>query len=292
MHIQTLIATMHRGSITDLNVEAMNVPGTAVVVNQCPETEMESRTELTDGSVMVTVDDSGLSRSRNAAIRLSTADLCAIADDDVKYLQNAECTIAAAFSRYPRADVICFMAVDHGGKPFRRYGTRARYLRTYNAGFVASVTIAFRRASIHHAGLRFDEEFGLGSVYPTGEEYVFLTDAMKAGLGALFLPMPIVVHGESSSGTDYRNSRLLTAKGAVFARAFGALGLLLIPAFFAKTVARRTEPSSWLWTLGYMIRGWLQYMGRTRWTTPFGSSGSSTHRGFLWQAVRTRSHAH
>ncbi len=273
MQIQTLIATMKRRSVSELNVHAMKVPGNAVVVNQFPGLGRTVQTEVSDGAVMFTVDQKGLSRSRNAAIRLATADICAIADDDITYLRDAERAITDAFRRHPEADVICFMAVDNTGKPLRRYETRPRYLRTYNAGFVASITIVFRLGSILRAGIRFDEDFGLGSLYPTGEEYIFLADAIRTGRRVLFLPTPIVMHGQESSGVDYRNPHLLTAKGAVIARVFGVVGVFVLPAFFAKTVALRTNPSSWFWTLGYMIRGWLQQICRNRRSMMFRSRG-------------------
>jgi len=89
---------------------------------------------------------------------------------------------------------------------------------------VASVEIAFKRNSINKTHLRFDENFGLGALFPTGEENIFLADALDKGLKLLYIPIPIVTHPPESSGQDYDNIKLVQAKGAMFERIFGLKG--------------------------------------------------------------------
>ena len=89
---------------------------------------------------------------------------------------------------------------------------------------VASVEIALRRSSIEESRLRFDEHFGLGAEFPTGEENIFLADALDKGLKLLYMPIPIVMHPPESSGQDYDNIKLVQAKGAMFERIFGLKG--------------------------------------------------------------------
>jgi len=70
--------------------------------------------------------------------------------------------------------------------------------------------------------VRFDHRFGLGSVYPTGEEIIFLVDAFRAGLDIRYAPIPIVEHPLESSGSNLaHNFKLIHAKGALFARVTG-----------------------------------------------------------------------
>ena len=70
--------------------------------------------------------------------------------------------------------------------------------------------------------MSFDIRFGVGNQIATGDENIFLTDALRRGFKILYLPYPIVKHPDASSGRDlYRNPALIRAKGGMFFRIFG-----------------------------------------------------------------------
>ncbi|MGI9533099.1 hypothetical protein, partial [Lutimonas sp.] len=100
---------------------------------------------------------------------------------------------------------------------------------------VSSVEIAFRSDSILKNNLKFDEKFGLGSTFPTGEEAIFLSDALKKGLKIKYVPIPIVQHPKESSGYNYTNNySLIMGKGAMLCRIFGWKAYVISIAFALK----------------------------------------------------------
>lgn len=174
--------------------------------------------------------ETGLSKSRNKAVIHATEAVCLICDDDIVFLPKAEAHVLQAFADNPTADVITFAAQTPTGKPWNAYATQQKWHNKRSIMRVSALEIAFKKQAITAAGLTFDERFGLGAEFATGEENIFLIDALNQGLKVLCLPIPIVIHPEQSSGSDLSNENLIRAKGAMFYRMFGAkayvIGLL------------------------------------------------------------------
>jgi len=166
----------------------------------------------------------GLSRSRNHALDLAKGEICLLSDDDLGYKENFEEIVIKTFEQNPTADIVTFQIETPEGKPFKNYSAKTFWHNKRSIMRVASVEIAFRRSSIQEKGLRFDENFGLGAEFPTGEENIFLSDALDRDLKILSIPIPIVIHPQESSGAAFNDPRLLQAKGAMFERIFGSKG--------------------------------------------------------------------
>ena len=65
--------------------------------------------------------------------------------------------------------------------------------------------------------LRFNEDFGIGSRYISGEESVFLKDAEKSGRSIIFVPKTIVDTPKATTGKQFPdNPEVQRAKGATF----------------------------------------------------------------------------
>ena len=166
----------------------------------------------------------GLSRSRNHTLEHAKGEICLLSDDDLEYKKNIESAILEAFDNNPDADIITFQIETPEGEPFNNYSEKQLIHNKRSIMRAASVEIAFKRSSIEEAGLKFDENFGLGAKFPTGEENIFLSDALDKGLNVLYIPEPIVIHPAESSGQDYNDPGLVQAKGAMFERIFGWQG--------------------------------------------------------------------
>ena len=166
----------------------------------------------------------GLSKSRNHALGHAAGEICLLSDDDLYYKEDIEDIVIQAFEENPSADIITFQIETPEGKPFKNYRTEPFWHTKRTIMRVASVEMAFKRNSIEENHLRFDENFGLGAAFPTGEENIFLSDALDQKLKILFMPLPIVIHPPESSGRDFDNAKLIQAKGAMFERIFGLSG--------------------------------------------------------------------
>ncbi|MEA3456064.1 MAG: glycosyltransferase [Campylobacterota bacterium] len=166
----------------------------------------------------------GLARSRNHALDHASGKICLISDDDLYYEEDIERIVTEAFEENPAADIITFQIETPDGKAFNSYKNEPFWHTKRTIMRVASVEIAFRRSAIEKNYLRFDERFGLGAEFPTGEENIFLSDALDKGLKLLYIPIPIVIHPPESSGENYNDTKLVQAKGAMFERIFGLKG--------------------------------------------------------------------
>lgn len=196
----------------------------SIIINQLIKKQKSNY----DKSELYSFQEKGLSRSRNKALRYALSDICLVSDDDIVYKNNIEKLVVDTFDRYPEADIITFQVETPEGEPYKNYKDRpfSHSLRTLMT--VSSVEIAIRRNRIIKTGLSFDERFGLGTEYPTGEEFIFLSDALRKGLKILYVPIPIVVHPrESSGGAFVNNPKLIEAKGAMFYRVFGSKAYLI-----------------------------------------------------------------
>ena len=175
----------------------------------------------------------GLSLSRNRALYNASEEICLLSDDDVIYRPDLAEILSRAFEENPGADIITFQANDPDGRPLKNYPRKSTRLNLLSASRVSSIEIAFRRSSAIKAGLRFDTLFGLGAKYPIGEEYIFITDALKRGLTVIHLPIPILTHPLESSGRRH-DERTTFARGAMFARVFGWTAFLIDVVFALK----------------------------------------------------------
>jgi glycosyltransferase involved in cell wall biosynthesis len=172
-------------------------------------------------------NERGLSASRNRALAHARADICLITDDDVGFNDGIEQHIVRVFEQYPEADIVTFQAYTPEGEPFKsNYRDSPFWHNRKSIMRVCSIEIAFRRSSVIGAEVMFDEQFGLGAKFATGEEIIFLNDCLNAGLRVLYYPLPIVTHPKESSGGQLAgNPALIQAKGAMFYRIFGLSGL-------------------------------------------------------------------
>ncbi len=175
----------------------------------------------------------GLAKSRNMALRAATAPLVLLADDDITFTPELLAIVTGAFAALPAADVITFRFTNEQGQHRKRYPT-AIVQRSYRNFFkVSSVEVALRREALQSSGVRFDERFGLGAEYPVSEENIFLADLHKAGKKIYFYPADLLVHPDETSGANWNNT-YLRARGALFRRVFGWVGLPLLLLFIAK----------------------------------------------------------
>ncbi len=138
----------------------------------------------------------GLSRSRNAALELARGEVMLVADDDVTHLPGAFDGIRGFFAAHPETALLAGQSFVPDGAPRKRFPARVRRLRRWNAGGISSHELALRTAPVRAVGLRFDEGFGVGAGTPAflGEEYVFVSDCLRAGLVGTYAPLPISVH--------------------------------------------------------------------------------------------------
>lgn len=207
----------------------------------------------------------GLARSRNRALDLASDEICLLGDDDQRYVPDVCERIEEAFARFPEADILTFAERTPDGALRRRYPTRPRPLRSVlSVHRVRTPEIAFRLSRVRKVGLRFDADFGFGARYASGEESIFLADALRKNLKVWFVPSVISSHpAVTTAARGHTDRRLMYAKGAMMARVFGRFALLGVLAFAAKKTAQakmaRLEAAPFGVRITKMLRGWSDY---------------------------------
>ncbi len=153
--------------------------------------------------------------------------LCVLADDDVRYADTMPDLILGLFDRMPDTDVICGKIETPSGQPeFKDYppaSHRVVKVPVYGSFYFSSVEVSFRLAPVLAAGIRFDERFGLGSdLWPEGgEDPIFLSDCLSAGLRLVYVPEYVVIHPYLSTGKKGKTIRKAQMLEAVAVRCRG-----------------------------------------------------------------------
>ena len=252
MKLQILISTVNLRFLKR-NIQ-LTVPH--LIINQQSEQE-ESPVPVKN---LYEYAERGLSKSRNRALSHAEGDICLISDDDLEYKKDIESIILKRYEEYPEADIITFQMETPDGKPMKKYKTKPFWHTKRTIMRVSSVEITFRRSAIEEVNLQFDESFGLGATFPTGEENIFLSDALDRKLKLLFVPVPIVSHPLDSSGKNYGSRQLIQAKGALFERIFGKKSYIVSFLFAYKKY--RTSRFSLFEFYKLMLRGAKTYRNR------------------------------
>lgn len=159
----------------------------------------------------------GLSINRNIALSKATAPIVLISDDDADYTTEGLNTVINAFRENPNTDIIAFEYASSTQQ--KHYPTKSFSLAHPPKGyFVSSIEIAMRRESVQ-GKIWFNENFGIGAPFPSGEEDIFLKDCLDNGLNGIFIPKTIVRHdGTTTSERNLMSSSRPQTKGAVFLR--------------------------------------------------------------------------
>lgn len=230
MNLEFLIATMDRKSLDFLS--AMNVNDNKLIINQSESLKSEEFKLIPPNTRYLSYREKGLSRSRNRALQNAEGDICILADDDLRYMNDVKHTIIEAYQKYKDADVIVFQISNSKGQLYKSYSNRAHRINRLTSMKVSSVEITFRRKSIIDKGINFNEKFGAGSKYYCGEENIFLKECMDKHLKIMYVPK-VIAQLEESESSWFRgyDDKYFRTKGAVFYKLFSNFYPLIILQF-------------------------------------------------------------
>lgn len=230
-----------------------NIKSDTLIVNQCDRDDYCEYDRDGRRIQVFSVHDTGLTKSRNYAIRRSTADICLLCDDDEIFADNYEDGIIKAYRDIPDADVIIF---DIGNRATRQKGT-SKKMSYFDLMHVASWQISFRRGRLVEEDIYFDERMGAGSGNGAEEEFKFLTDCRKKGLGIYYVPLVIadVAQTKSTWFKGY-NEEFFINRGNTTRYIMGYLPALLYAMYYS--VRKRSlfdKDISWFKALRLMVKG-------------------------------------
>lgn len=177
-------------------------------------------------------NEKGLSKSRNLALDNAIGDYVWIMDDDVLIHDRAYHYIMSLIKQNSNYGMF---VVSHSHKDIEYIsGVQCQNVSSISAANVSSIDMIINR--IRCGNLRFDERFGLGTGYSSGEEYIFTCNLIASKQKVLKSRFVCTYHPLISSGNDfYSTPNKLKTKLEMFKVANGVLkGYLYYFSFLVK----------------------------------------------------------
>lgn len=161
----------------------------------------------------------GLSLARNEGLSYVSGDLVILSDDDCWYPQGAITKIVSIFQNNSSIDILLTQIYDPvSSEYYKKYIQIARKITSvFQLLSCSSIELAFKTDA--YIGM-FDERFGLGAKFNSGEETNFLIDNFRAGKNIYYAPVVTVYHAKKRQITT--NDKVV-AKGAFYFRNFTPL---------------------------------------------------------------------
>lgn len=176
---EILCVTMRQKDFS--KIREMNIHSDIVYANQSDRTMYEEMTFDGHTAKMISTETRGVGINRNLALIYADAEICLFADDDVRYVDNVETIVTQEFEAHPDADVFIFN-VDTSGKRTQKKYFKTRKCKKFEKMPWGGVRIAVRLSSLRKANIHFTTLFGGGTLFPSGEDSMFLLDAKRHGL--------------------------------------------------------------------------------------------------------------
>lgn len=215
MKLQVLLSTMHQKDHKILN--AINLQTPAIVVNQADRFDYEKIEHRGNDALFITLPERGVGLSRNTALMRADADIVVFADESVVYDDNYERLILGEFEKNPKADMIVFnVPIDDPSR--KTYTIRKRHrVRRYNSLRYGAVRMAVKLEYVKSKNLAFSLLFGGGAKYQSGEDSIFIYNALQKGLKVYAVPETIG-HVKEHKSTWFKgyDDKFFIDKGALF----------------------------------------------------------------------------
>lgn len=162
----------------------------------------------------------GLSKNRNNALRNSTSDWVLISDDDLIYTEENIGNVLKGFESNPDCAVLAF---KYESPDYPRVYPSSEFLliNPPKGYFTVSFEVGLNLKKIREEMKAdvfpaFNENFGIGAFFGSGEEDIFIHNVLKAGLKGKFLPLTICSHlGPTTSIRDKTKDSFIRTQGAV-----------------------------------------------------------------------------
>lgn len=237
MNIQVLCTTMNQETALPL-CNKMNIQSDVIFANQCDKVYFEE-TNYGDYIVkMIATNTVGVGINRNMALMYANADICLLADDDLRYVDGYVQIVEDAFQKLPDADAIIFNIETVGANVKRRINSKIKRVRFFNCLNYGTPRIAFRTKSIMRENIMFSRCFGGGTAFSAGEDSLFITDMLRKKIKIYTYPKKIAeVDQRSSTWFTGYNKKLLYDRGVLYA----ALSLKLSKLLCIQALIRHKE---------------------------------------------------
>ena len=227
MKVEVLVATMNQKDIS--LYKKMNLSTNAIFANQSDKNEYNEIIQNDKLIKLITTSDRGVGKNRNNAIMHSTGDICLFSDDDMIYVDNYESIIVNAFKEIPDADIIIFNIEMIGVEANDiRVNNKIKKVHMFNCLNYGAPRIAVKRNSLIKKNIWFSLLYGGGAPYSSGEDSLFITEALRKKMKIYVYPAKIAdINQGTSTWFEGYTPKYFNDKGVWIANAFPNLKHIL-----------------------------------------------------------------
>ena len=243
--IEVLVACMNQNNLS--LYREMNLVTNAVFANQTDKFSYEETKVNKDKNTIkiISTNQRGVGKNRNTALLYASADILLMADEDMRYIDDYTDIVYRAFKEYPNADMIVFdLHYNNIKSESKRKIKKSKRLRLYNSLSYGTPRIAIKKKSLDKANIWFSVLYGGGARYTSGEDSLFIVEALKKGMVGYTYPCVIaeVDHGDSTWFKGF-NDKYYIDRGYWIANAFPLLKYP-IGIYYAYRLRNSSEKSS------------------------------------------------
>lgn len=167
----------------------------------------------------INIDKKGLSYARNIGLKQVKGEYLILSDDDAWYPNYSIDMIINKFLK-ESCDVACFKIYDPMlEKEYKNYRKHRKSIKNIDILRKSSIEICFNLKQISLEEIYFDEEFGLGSKYISGEENLVLKNILDLGYKLCYFNEIFVFHAKKENIKF--NNKYIESKAILFKRLFG-----------------------------------------------------------------------
>ena len=254
-NVEVLVACMQQSD--DSLYKKMNLQTNAVLANQCDFYGYDEYTQENGSTVkLVSTNDRGVGKNRNIALLNATGEYLLCSDEDMIYIDGYEKIVEDAFKKFPKADIIVFnLEYLNRFTQARKSTTKCKRVRFWNSMRYGTARVAMRKSSINKANIWFSTLYGGGAKYSSGEDSLFIREAMRKGLKIYTIPIVIAkVKQEKSSWFNGYTDKFFVDKGILLANAFPKMCYLLIY-YFAFNLRNASDEYGYAKIVSLMKKG-------------------------------------
>lgn len=226
--IKRLLNSLENQSYKKINVIIISQDNHNVVENILSGYELELK--------HIKLEKKGLSYARNQGLEFVKDGIITFSDDDCWYPENAFEQVIKEFKNND-VSALSFQIYDPEVQKFyKEYPIDSIKVLNFRGVLkISSIEFFINLNEIDREDLIFDERFGLGANYPSGEENILLVDLLKKKYKIAYINQIIVFHKKKDQGNKVINANTFIGKGPLFKRMKGTVpGIGMLTIFLIK----------------------------------------------------------
>lgn len=183
----------------------------------------------------IKINQKGLSKARNEGLKNAQGNIIGFSDDDCWYAEDAFEFIESYFKKN-NCQIATFQHYDLEMKEYpKKYPREAiKFISKRDILWQASIDIFLNTELVKDFKIGFDERFGVGGIYKSGEENIYLMDLYNKNYTIEYYPKIISYHPNKIKN-EKLNEKYIKDKAPLFKRLFGSsFGLLIYIVFLIR----------------------------------------------------------